>query len=58
VAVWHLRRNGMGKTIIIRSVMGLPALNGGVVRLKGHPLSLAGLDRECPCAWRKVTPSC
>ncbi len=34
-----LGRNGMGKTTIIRSVMGLPAPNSGVVRFKGENIS-------------------
>jgi branched-chain amino acid transport system ATP-binding protein len=34
-----LGRNGMGKTTIIRSVIGLPAPNSGVVRFKGEAIS-------------------
>jgi branched-chain amino acid transport system ATP-binding protein len=34
-----LGRNGMGKTTIIRSVMGLPAPNSGVVRFKGETIN-------------------
>jgi branched-chain amino acid transport system ATP-binding protein len=34
-----LGRNGMGKTTIIRSVMGLPAPAGGVVRFKGEAVN-------------------
>jgi branched-chain amino acid transport system ATP-binding protein len=38
-AVAILGRNGMGKTTIIRSVMGLPTPNSGVVRFKGETIS-------------------
>ncbi len=34
-----LGRNGMGKTTIIRSVMGLPAPSSGTVRFKGQDLT-------------------
>ena len=34
-----LGRNGMGKTTTIRSVIGLPAPAGGVVRFKGEQIS-------------------
>jgi branched-chain amino acid transport system ATP-binding protein len=38
-AVAILGRNGMGKTTIIRSVMGLPGPRGGVVRFNGEEIS-------------------
>lgn len=34
-----LGRNGMGKTTIIRSIIGLPAPSSGVVRLRGEVIS-------------------
>lgn len=34
-----LGRNGMGKTTIIRSIMGLPAPKSGVVRFKGEQVN-------------------
>jgi branched-chain amino acid transport system ATP-binding protein len=34
-----LGRNGMGKTTVIRSVIGLPAPTSGVIRFKGEPIN-------------------
>jgi branched-chain amino acid transport system ATP-binding protein len=34
-----LGRNGMGKTTIIRSIIGLPSPTSGVVRFNGEPIS-------------------
>ena len=34
-----LGRNGMGKTTIVRSIMGLPGPSSGVVRFNGEPIN-------------------
>src|SRR5471032_978344 len=67
-----LGRNGVGKTTLLATIMGLTTFHAGSIRSRGHPIEKMPVYRRSrlgigyvpqrgisllPCRWRRTSPS-